>query len=200
MEHFDKRVSIGVAEKCKELAEYAKDNLGMYPKAESFGCPNLDKIDGVEVSGFVPYQYGGYSVTELIRFDMDCSYHLTSGMTAYANKLYEDMLESFELDNKLESVEWDDLTEEQRNELRDYECEWFEPAMLKFEVYVGNKSYYDDSIDLSHVYLELSVCYSDAPYYRSSIFAPLHSMTILCDDFIGMDCEYIWNQLLKSEA
>lgn len=175
--HFNDKVSPELQAKLKSLAEAVKDDFisDLNTRAEGYGCRNIDEIYGYHISGFIPNQLGGYEVTELYRSDVDSTYHFTNAQTDAMIAREKDCYNSYRLDspelNLAEDWSYDDLPEANQNEFSDYENEWFEPALLRANMWVDKlegPSYGlgNNDVEPEAVYIALSLAYSDAPYYR----------------------------------
>lgn len=178
-DHFNESVPTEVREALLALAESAKESL-VSEIGEALYCANINNIHGVHYDGFVAYQKGGFEVSELISFDTDSTYHIDDQMTENANIYYEYMLECASHDLEFDCQDWNSLTEDQREEFGEYENEWFEPALIRFEVWVDD----DDQI-----FVRLSVNDTDAPYYRSASDRTLYEKHMSQADLLTLDVE-----------
>lgn len=158
MTHFDSSVGQKLQDKLEAIAKAVQtqiiDGLG-----EGLGCNAVGPIYGIPQSGYFPLQLGGFVASEFIRFDCDATYHINDAMTAEYNRQYEHLLDSIAEEHGFDPRQWDSLTEEQKETIYEIEAEWFEPALLRFEIWVQ---------DNGSVFLRLSVNYTDALYYRTS--------------------------------
>jgi hypothetical protein len=189
-EHFADHASLDVRQALKELAQYAAEQFEGYERtpgccvggAEVYGEPSLDLIYGKDPGGFIPCQLGGYSATQNIRFDVDASYHVSEGMTAEANRLYElayaDALAEFGLEADAE------FTDEQNERLYKIEDEYFnDGALIEFECWLGGDPYPETEAEqaLGEVFMRLSVNYKDGPYFRSKYAETLKEFSFSVD-------------------
>lgn len=158
MMHFDPSVSDKLQNKLEAITKaiQAKVINGL---GEGYGSETIGPIYGIPQSGYIPYQLGGFVATEFIRFDCDPTYHINDAMTQEFDRQYEHMLDSIADEADFDPRHWDSLTEAQKETIQDAENEWFDPALLRFEIWVQ---------DSGSVFLRLSVNYTDAPYYRTS--------------------------------
>ena len=112
---------------------------------ESYGCSTvrIQGDDSGELSDWIPQ-------------GIDSSYDVTSAQREWLDGSYEDMLEMMKTDLGYNLDDYDKLTPGQQEHLHEYEHEWFEPALLQLSV----------DRRRGQVFIELSVNYCDAPYYR----------------------------------
>lgn len=184
-DHFNGSIPQDVREKIGSIAQIAYDDLiSEYPDygGESYGCPNISPIYGYDPGGFIPFQHGGFEVTELYRHDIDSSYHITAGQSEAASRHEKYLYECFASDHKEElksagiDPDSDDFNSESysipeslENEFSDYESEFWEPALMRFCIFVskpGGDIWGENDDKPRTVELSLSLNYSDAPYYR----------------------------------
>lgn len=193
--HFNDKVEQPLREKLLELATAAKEefiaDLPGWP--EPYGTSDISAIYGYHISGFIPCQLGGFEITELYRSDIDPTYHITKAQTLAMDEAQKHCYECF----------WNELTDEERakleakgltdstysysdleeldkeletnlaNEFSDYENEWFEPALLRLEMWVDRAEpetwrLGNDNSTPERVYFQLGLNYRDQPYYRSA--------------------------------
>lgn len=208
-EHFSPDVGVvtpDVRQALLNLAEYVKGELDTYSKVEAFGEVELDTISGVAYDGFIPWQLGGYEVSCLIRCDADSGHSIPcSGMAEHAEAMRKLCFEDFLEDKKLPKITtYDDLTEEQVQELWDCEDEYLQPALLQFECWQSEVGGWRN--DAGKVMLRLSVNYADAPYYRSKYATTLHELNLAPEVLLEAGKrwpndwqERIWRQLVNSK-
>lgn len=161
--NFKQAVPVELQEKIKQLADEVEFREIISGYQESISEQTISPIEGNYRDGWIPHQDGGYSVDQFYLSDMDSCRHFTEKQTDWMNELYNDMLESFCQDSGIEEIDYDD--QELLNRLCDYENEWFEPALLQFQVFVESKDRFNDESPFN-VVCRLSVNYKDAPYYR----------------------------------
>lgn len=146
-------------------------DLGGWP--EPFGKGRMEKISGKSYDGFWAWQDGGFEVSALYRQDCDTSYHITQSQSGWIEESTKYMYECFRSDheelNLPEDYSYHSLSEDLQNEFLDYENEWYEPALLRFELWVDpdNGARYSPRRNTGKVFFRLSLGYRDAPYYRS---------------------------------
>ena len=175
-QHFNDNVPDDLRRKLHAIATTIKDDfISDCGAGESYGCSNINPVYGYHVSGFIPSQLGGYEVTEFYRNDADSSYHFTNAQSEFVNESVKRMYESFRADNPElnlpEDYSYNDLPPEAQSQFDDYERDWLEPALLRFEIWVDDnraKLNFDQTHKAANtVYMRLSLAYSDAPYYRA---------------------------------
>lgn len=191
MEHFAETVPMEVREKLAELAEYVAENeITSFQNSESYGDTNTDAIYGIHVSGFFPFQDGGYNVNTFIRCDCDASYHIDgSDMEKDAERKQKYDFECFLLDNKLpKDTPYGDLTEEQQDAWFEYEMESNDPALLLFKCWVEREK--------GNIMLQIAVNSADAPYYRASSEVDVYNLEITQAQLLKFTCEELWKILM----
>jgi len=174
--HFAPSVSQALRGKMFEVAEAIKEDFISDCGREAHGCNRIEPIYGKSYDGFIPFQDGGYEISEFYRNDIDSSYHFTKAQSESMERSKKDMYESFYHDHikgndkraadvKLDKdFSYSDLPEKLQSVFSDYENEWFESALLRCELWVSD-GYHDDKADT--IYYRVSLGYKDAPYYRS---------------------------------
>lgn len=163
LNHFAPGVPEKTRRKLLEIAESVKENIMVTMGwKESFGSARIDEISGNPLPGFIPLQAGGYEVTEFFRSDTDSSYHFTPAQTKHVTALEHMLYKQFQEDHPELKDDWSfsELPEELQEEFSNTEAEWFEPALLRFEIWSGGEH--------GGIFMRLSVNYTDAPYYRAS--------------------------------
>lgn len=209
-DHFNGSIPQDVREKIGQVAQIAYDDLiSEYPDfgGECYGCPNLDHIYGYDPGGFIPFQHGGFQVTELYRHDIDSSYHITEGQSEAASRHEKHLYDCFASDNKEElkaagvDTEADDFDSESyqipeslQDQFSDYESEFWEPALMRFCIFVSkpDNDIWGETKGPRTVELSLALNYSDAPYYREK-----HDDDILAvlsyplEEFMSLDPEKV---------
>ena len=94
-------------------------------------------------------------------------------------------------DSNLESgIEWDNLTEKQKEEFSDYELEWFESALVQFQVFANNFGYGGNKPSVT---VRVSVNYKDAPYYREKYAEDLNSTDYTLDEFMKLSIQELFD-------
>lgn len=189
-QHFNPVVEQALRDKLLELARVAKDDFiaDLPSRAESYGTKDISAIYGYHISGFIPSQLGGFEVTELYRSDVDSTYHITKAQTDVMNKAQDHCYESFARDYKEElekhytglgqpmpepsELSYSDFEAAGlENAFSDYESEWFEPALLRLEIWVEpmdkQRLGLADHTKPSHINICLGINYRDQPYYRA---------------------------------
>lgn len=186
--HFDDSVPQAVRDKLFVLATAVKDDF-ISEQGEAYGSVTLDAVYGQAHSGYTPLQLGGYKVTELYRNDCDPSYHFTKEQTDFNNEQSEDCYEAFARDNDLENdFTIDCMSPEMQDAFYEYEKEWFEPALLRFEIWLK---------DLTTVEIQLGINYSDAPYYRTQYDDTLFTTTMPIEKLLKITTEQFIQLLNK---
>jgi hypothetical protein len=204
IEHFKQSMPDAVALKMKALAELVEQDY-ISEQGEAYGCTHSNEVSGVGYAGFMPFQDGGYEVTELYRNDQDSSYHFNDAQTEWVDNQTTRMYEAFAWDNRKELVNagvtlpegwgYNDLPEDLQNVFSDYENEWFEPALLRFTTWAYVDAKWGNPA--TSVMMRVSLGYKDAPYYREKYDEDLKEITLSFEDFLVTDNETLANQLFK---
>lgn len=186
-DNFKKIVPENVQEKIHSLAESIEFDDLISGWKESESEQEISTIDGNYRDGWIPYQDGGFSVDQFYRSDADSTYHFTQKQTEYMSRYYDDMLESFYRDNDIESpdcIDYDSVSVMER--LSEYEYEWFEPALLQFQVFVERFDRFDDNSPMQ-VCCRLSINYKDAPYYREKYAEDIKQEIYTIEEFMQLE-------------
>lgn len=185
-DHFNAKVHQDLREHMQAVATAIYDDFIGY-HGEAYGTRNINAIYGYHISGFIPSQLGGYEISELIRSDTDTSYHLTKAQSEAMTASEKYMYECFERDVVGESRRatdpkltkgwgYGDLDDypEMQNKFNDYENDWFEPALLRCEIWIDESKGQErnrignDDVTAEAVFIRVSLNYTDQPYYRTS--------------------------------
>lgn len=161
--NFKRIVPTALQEKVRLLANSVDLHDLISGHQESMSEQTVHEIEGNYRDGWMPNQDGGYSVDQLYMSDMDSCRHFTENQTECMSAYYDDMLKTFMSDNDIEEMDYDDQGLLDR--LYEYDSEWWEPALLQFQVFVERKDKFDDESPFN-VVCRLSINYKDAPYYR----------------------------------
>lgn len=186
LKNFKSSVPADLQNKIKELADSVdlSDIARQYVMSGGCGEQRLEEIEGNYVSGWMPKQDGGFSVSDWYQNDIDSSYHFTEKQTEFNNDQQEQCFKAFLSDNDLDSeMLWDELTDEQKESLYDYEREWFEESLLQFQVFC--EGYTEWTGDPKQVVMRLSINYKDAPYYREQYAEDIKTYILEVDEFMN---------------
>ena len=102
--------------------------------------------------------------------------HITKGQRKFVDEMRVQCLRDFEVDNDIDEMDFDN--DDMMQSLSDYESEYFSDidlSLLQFRIVI------DDDTDL--ITIDLSICYSDAPYYRSDKFELIASLDLSFKQF-----------------
>jgi hypothetical protein len=196
MKNFKANVPADVQAKLKELAEMVqsefrsiRSNHGESQSGES----RLDEIEGNYVSGWMPRQDGGYSVSEWMISDIDSSYHFTEKQTEYVNSQSEQCYVAFFEDNGIDPTTWDNSTEEHLEAFSEYENDWFsDGALLQVQMFVEG---YSENGDEKQITIRASINYKDGEYAREKYAEDIKSVVLEIDEFMKTSNEDIIKQL-----
>ena len=190
--HFKPHITESIADKMKLLADSIEER---FADIDSYGVePIVNTIEGLSRDGYWAHQDGGYEVSMFTQNDIDKGCHLTEEQSAYNDKQNEQCWKDFLSDNELEeNVTYDDLTEKQQNDLQDMESEYFEPALLRMEIWIDDNN--DNGQD---VFMRLSINYKDQPYYRSKYDEAIFQETLELNEFMESDIAQLTETIMKS--
>ena len=215
--HFNDRVPQELRQRMLSAANAIKDDF-IGEQRESYGSQDISAIYGYHISGFIPFQLGGYEISELYRSDVDSSYHFTKAQTDAMNKAQESCYASFAWDykdellasgitgEKLGDPDYGDIEKSGlENLFADYENDWFEPALLRCEIWVDdpNKEVWEignDDVKPESVFIRLGLNYMDQPYYRSASDETLFQFNIPVADFMALDNDTLVKMLNEKLA
>ena len=165
-----------------------------YGYHETLGIESrLEPISGVAYDGFIPFQAGGFEVTQFFRMDQDSSFHFTASQTDFMDSLARDCEKDFLTDTKRESFEYSEATEKEQREYEDYERAYFEnvdSALLRVELWREKpESEYLPSqgfvmLDYGRVFLRVSLGYRDSPYFRAKHDETIFELNMKERDFM----------------
>ena len=186
--NFKSEVPAAVQNKINALAMNVMENWNSFINSgECIISPEtIETISGNAYDGFIPFQDGGFQVSGFYG-NNPWDYHISKGQKEYNERQSNDCWEQFLRDNALNSgIEWDNLTEKQKEEFSDYESEWFELALVQFEVFADNFRYGENKPSVT---VRVSVNYKDAPYYRGKYAEDLNSTSYNIDEFMKLSIE-----------
>lgn len=192
MNNFKKAVPAEVKIKIKALAELFEsewDNI-VVRRVESMGDVRLSEIEGNYVSGWLPRQDGGFEVSQFVCSDIDSSYHVTEKQTDWVNDQSNQCMVAFIGDNGLDGdVEWDGLTEDQKEAYSEYERDWFsDGALLGFQIYAnGYPSTYFEGEKEQTVIVRSFINYKDGPYFREKSAEDIKEVIFEVSEFLSTD-------------
>lgn len=198
--HFENHVPAELQQKLFEIVEEVNATFFNDYCAENFGEGQVEEISGIGYSGFIPLQDGGFSCSVFCHNSTDSTYDIHPDQSKYNEKSYQNMLESFahdcleksfsEAKEWAKNLDWQELSEETRERLYEYETEWFEPALLRFEIWVDRNS---------RVFWRLSANFRDAPYYRSSMDSTICEGTLAQESVLNCNV-FAFLKLMKVKA
>jgi hypothetical protein len=174
--HFASEVPENVKDKLLAIAHEVENEV--FSMVDTHGCLRIEPIHGVGYSGFIPFQNGGFEVTDYVNTGLSSGTFLTESERDFYETLQSDCEKDFRMDNKIEDdIE---LTEEQIEAFEDYEQSYFDDqlSMLRFETWIEQ--------DNETVFLRLSIGYKDAPYYRSNHDETIKEMSFNINDLMKM--------------
>lgn len=165
-EHFETNVNRALCEKMSIIAKNVADDFICDRQkigGETYGDSMIEPIYGIALSGYIPFQKGGYEVTAFCQQGTDSSLHITKKQGEFLEKLFENFCTDFAKENNLpEDFKNCELSDELQDVFCEAENELFVPALLRFELWIDDKQ-----TEEAIVYYRLSLGYGDSPYYRS---------------------------------
>lgn len=196
-EHFSPLVPETLRDKLFILAKAAKDDFISSCGGGGYGCERINEIYGYHIPGFIPFQLGGFEISELHRSDQDTGYHFTKAQSESVDKAVVDMYKSFYRDHNLkekgipEDYGYDDIPDDLQNTFADYENDWLEPALLRLSIWVDDNEHelgmMNNSKNPTTVYIHLGLGYSDAPYYREKYDETLFQFNMPIDEIMAIE-------------
>lgn len=183
-DNFKKIVPENVQDKIRSLAESIDFYELIGGHKESVCEQEISTIEGNYQSGWIPNQDGGFSVDQFYRSDTDSTYHFTQKQTDYIVDQHGIMLESFLDHRDIDEMDYDDGI--LCDMLYEYEAEWFEPALLQFQVFVERHDRFDDDSPIQ-VCCRLSINYRDDPYYREKYSEDIKQEIYDLDEFMQLE-------------
>ena len=189
--NFKSEVPAALQNKINALALHVMENWDSFINSgECIISPEaVESIHGNAYEGFIPFQDGGFQVSGFYG-NNPLDNHISKGQKEYNERQSNDCWNQFCRDNNLESgLEWDNLTERQKEDFSSYECEWFEPAMVRFEVFADNFRYGENKPSIT---VRVSINYEDAPYYQEKYAEGLNSTGYDLDEFMELSIEELF--------
>ena len=186
--NFKSEVPADVQNKIHALALHVMENWDNFISAGecTISPETIESIHGNAYDGFIPFQDGGFQVGGYYS-NNPWDYHINAAQKEYNATQSIDCWDQFLRVNDFESgIEWDNLTEKQKYEFSDYELEWFEPALVQFQVFADNFRYGGNKPSVT---VRVSVNYKDAPYYRGKYAEDLNSTGYDLDEFMELSIE-----------
>lgn len=190
--NFKSEVPAALQNKIHALALHVQENWDSFINSgECIISPEtIESIHGNAYDGFIPFQDGGFQVSGFYSNNpWDC--HFSQGQKEYNERQSNDCWVQFLRDNNLESgIEWDNMTDQQQSDFTEYECEWFEPALVQFEVFADGFRYGSEKPSVT---VRVSVNYMDAPYYRGKYAEDLNSTSYDIDEFMKLSLQELFD-------
>ncbi len=190
--NFKFEVPAVVRGKIKVFAEYILQNWDDFVRSgECILSPEImESIHGNAYDGFIPFQDGGFQVGGFYSNNpWDC--HISEGQKEYNERQSNACWEQFLCDYKLESgIEWDNLTDRQKEDFSEYESEWFEHAFVQFQVFADG---FQQGSGKPSVTVRVSVNYKDVPYYREKYAEDLNSTSYDLDEFMQLSLQELFD-------
>lgn len=184
---FHETIDIALQDKLLELSEAVLDDfISEQSNSTAYGCTHLDAINGNSYDGFIARQRGGFEVTEY--YNTHAYEGLTKKNQRFLDGMQDGLYQSFnQTHNQPHDYTYDDYTDELQQELEEWECDYYEPALLRFEVWCEDYS--------ATVFFRLSLGYKDAPYYRTKYDDTLIEFTLTNEDVMQLTSEELIKRL-----
>lgn len=211
LDHFADCAPTEVREKMLDIAreiesDFISDYDGGGMGKDAYGCQRLNTIYGYHISGFIPSQNGGFEVTEFYSNGESSGAYFTESEREATENDYTNMVQSFARDvlekeweaaqEWAEQFDYNELTSEQQNAMADYESEWFEPVLLRVEMWLDRgKDRKSES-----VFFRLSCNYNDAPYYRAKSDETITEFNLTIAELLEIEPQQIIERLNKAEG
>lgn len=189
--NFKSEVPAAVQNKINALALHVMENWDDFINSgECIISPEtVESIHGNAYDGFIPFQDGGFQVGGYYS-NNPLDNQFTPAQKEYNERQSNDCWIQFLRDSNLESgIEWDNLTDEQQSDFQDYESDWFEPALVQFEVFANGFRYGENKPSVT---VRVSVNYKDAPYYRGKYAEDLNSTSYDIEEFMKLPIEELF--------
>lgn len=165
--HFNPIVAKSIRNKMLETAKIIENEYidnQTYNGALS-SCNGVEPISGVELSGYIPFQDGGYALSSLYKNEIN-EPTFSKLQADHVVKEYDDMIKDLRECYNLSLSE--DVPDNLSEELQEYESEFYSQAYteIEFKIYCkckdGNDSRFSDDKDYG-VFVELWATYNHAP-------------------------------------
>lgn len=189
--NFKSEVPAEVQNKIHALTLHILDNWDSFINRGECIIPpeTVEEIHGNAYDGFIPFQDGGFQVGGYYS-NNPWDYHISAGQKEYNERQNKDCWDQFLSENDLDSgSEWDNLTDKQQGDFQEYESEWFEPALVQFQVFADGFAYGDRKPSVT---VRVSVNYKDAPYYREKYEEDLNSTRYSLEEFMRLSMEELF--------
>lgn len=190
--NFKSEVPAAVQNKINALVMHVMENWDSFINSgECIISPEtVESIHGNAYDGFIPFQDGGFQVSGFYS-NNPWDNHIGNGQKEYNERQSNDCWDQFLSDNGLESdIEWDDLTDRQKEDFSDYKSEWFEPALVQFEVFADNFRYGENKPSVT---VRVSVNYKDAPHYREKYAEDFNSTGYDLQEFMKLSLQELFD-------
>lgn len=193
MKQFKANVPADIIAKLSSLSDMIDLSELMGRSVESVTEQRIEEIQGNYVSGWMPSQDGGFSVDQF--WDNGTDAWLTENQRDYNGEQWKDCFKMYQSDVLDRDCEYDDMSDEEREEFYDYEREWFEPCLVQCQMFIDGFSESMFGRNDKQVTIRLSVNYKDAPYYREKYSEDIKTVILEIDEFMNLSNEEIIAQL-----
>ena len=190
--NFKSEVPAAVQNKINALASDMEENWDSFVNTGecAISPETIETISGNAYDGFIPFQDGGFQISGFYS-NNPWDYHFSNGQKEYNELQSRHCWDQFLRDNDLESgIEWGNLTDQQQSDFAEYESEWFEPALVQFEVFADNFRYGENKPSVT---VRVSVNYKDAPYYRGKYAEDLNSTGYDLEEFMQLSLQELFD-------
>lgn len=150
---------------------------------------NREFIEFKSSDGFISHNKGGVVLSMFVSQSIDSSTHITKPQGKFIASLNKMLYDDFLSDNPdLKNTDYWNTDIFQR-----YECEFWEDgsdmALMEFRCVID---------DADKITIDLSICYSDAPYYRGACFELIGSLKLNQSQFERITLEFIKNYFYRA--
>lgn len=192
-----------------QLRVKRKDGTLFYASSclETLGMESrLEPISGVGYDGFIPFQAGGFKITQFFISDSDSCRHFTTAQTDFMDSLVADCAKDFLIDTGKESFDYSAASEAEQAEWEDHERAYFDEtsaAILRVELWRGDheEGYLPSqgfvTLDSGIIFLRVSVGYRDSPYFRSANDETIFEMNMHEEDFLRAGKKKILSRMFQ---
>ena len=138
--------------------------------------PQKEYTEWQSRDGFMSSNRGGIELSLQLLSGFSSGSYITKRQRKFVDEMRVQCLRDFEIDNDIDEMDFNNDDMMQR--LSDYEMEYFsdvDVSLLQFRIVI------DDDMDV--ITIDLSICYNDAPYYRSNKFELIASLDLTFEQF-----------------
>lgn len=182
-----------------EFADYIEDEIGRCSLVgmgrDAYGTARVENILGHICEGYIPYQQGGFSISEFFSAGFSSGSYFSDRERTFCERVYDEMIRDYlkdiqgvtedELEEAFNNFIYNSLSESQQHEFEEYEYDNHsnEPTLLTFRCYLKHDG----------VHLVCAINYAGAPDYSSECEEVLTQVVLTPQTFL----ETSYEELLK---